>query len=162
MKTLVIYYSLEGNTKLVAEKIAGTISADIISLAVSKKYPTDGFRKFMWGGKSVVFGEKPALLNTNIDLSLYDTIIIGTPIWAGTYAPPIKTFLSQYKITNKNVALFVCHSGGGAEKCFKKIHDAIPDNNFIGEIDFIDPAKNPESNSDIAVKWAESLLLKIN
>lgn len=161
MKALVIYYSLEGNTKLVAEKIAETTSADIISLTVSKKYPTDGFRKFMWGGKSVVFGEKPALLNSNIDLSLYDTIIIGTPIWAGTYAPPIKTFLSQYKITNKNVALFVCHSGGGAEKCFKKIHDAIPDNNFIGEIDFIDPAKNPESNCGQAVKWAEGLLLKI-
>lgn len=69
MITLVVYFSFDGNTKFIAENIAKTISADIIELKTSKKYPTEGFRKYFWGGQSVIFGEKPKLTNESIDLS---------------------------------------------------------------------------------------------
>lgn len=88
MSTLIVYFSLDGNTKFIAEKIAETINADIIELKTNKKYPTEGFGKYFWGGKSVIFGEKPKLTNNNIDLNLYDAIIIGTPVWAGSFTPP--------------------------------------------------------------------------
>lgn len=156
MSTLVVYFSFGGNTKFIAEKIAETISADMIELNTSKKYPTEGFRKYFWGGKSVIFGEKPKLTNENIDLSRYETIIIGTPVWAGSYSPPVKSFISQYKIQGKRIALFASHGGGGADKCFAKLKEGLPGNEFIGETDFSEPKKNPES-SDKAVKWAEGL-----
>ena len=120
MKTLVVYYSLEGNTKILASKIAETLNADIIELKTSKQYPSEGFKKYVFGGKSVVFGEKPKLTNTGIDLSLYDTIVIGTPIWASNFTPPIKSFISEYKIQGKRIALFACHRGGRSRKMLFK------------------------------------------
>lgn len=158
MNTLVVYFSFDGNTKLIAEKIAETINADIIELKTSKKYPTEGFSKYFWGGKSVIFGERPKLTNDSIDLSQYDTIYIGTPVWAGSYTPPIKSFIRQYKIQDKRIALFASHGGNGAEKCFAKLKAALPKNKFIGEIAFLEPKKNPEDSSNKAVKWAADLV----
>lgn len=159
MSTLVVYFSFNGNTKMIAEKIAETLNADTIELETSKKYPTEGFRKFFWGGKSVIFGEEPELTNERIDLSRYDTIIIGTPVWAGSFAPPMKSFLSQYQISGKQIALFASHGGGGAEKCFAKLKKALSGNEFLGEINFVEPKKKPQENALKAVEWANSLAI---
>ena len=158
MSTLVLYFSLEGNTKFVAGRIAETLHADTIALNPSKKYPDKGFQKYLWGGKGVLFGEQPELTNDPINLDAYDTIILGTPVWAGSYAPPLNTFLHQYKVEGKRIALFACHGGGGAQKCFQKLKELMPNNEWIGEIDFVDPLKhNPEEHSKKAVKWAAGL-----
>ncbi|WP_085834061.1 flavodoxin family protein [Clostridium merdae] len=158
MAALVVYFSFEGNTKLIAKTIAETVGADLTELKTSKEYPKQGFQKFFWGGKSVLFGEKPELTNDPIDLSRYDTIILGTPVWAGSFAPPLKTFFSKYQITGKRIALFASHGGGGAKKCMATIKATIPNNDFIGEIDFQDPKKHPEENAAKAVEWAQKLL----
>ena len=157
MSALVVYFSFEGNTKLIAEKIAETISADIVELVISRQYPQEGFGKYFWGGKSVIFGDKPKLLNETIDLDRYQTIIIGTPVWAGSFTPPINSFISKYKIYGKQAALFACHGGGGAEKCFVKLKKVLSGNDFIGEIDFVQPNKNPEENVSKAIRWAKGL-----
>ncbi|MBW7573817.1 flavodoxin family protein [Caproiciproducens faecalis] len=157
MGTLVVYFSFDGNTKFIAEKIAETINADIIELKSSKKYPTEGFSKYFWGGKSVIFGEKPKLINDSIDFNRYETVFIGTPVWAGSYTPPIKSFIRQYKLQGKRIALFACHGGNGAEKCFAKLKAALPGNKFIGEMAFLEPKKNSEESSNKAVKWADGL-----
>lgn len=156
MRTLVVYFSFDGNTKFIAEKIAESLSADIIELKTSKKYPTEGFCKYFWGGKSVIFGEKPKLTNERIDLDLYETIIIGTPVWASSFAPPIKSFISQYKIQDKRIALFASHGGGGAEKCFIKLKEALSGNKFIGEKDYVEPKGKLESSEDV-VRWTAGL-----
>lgn len=158
MSTLVVYFSFDGNTKFIAEKIAETINADIIELKTGKKYPTEGFWKYFRGGKSVIFGEKPQLTNNSIDLNRYETILIGTPVWAGSYTPPIKSFVRQYKIQGKRIALFASHGGGGAEKCFAKLKEALPGNKFIGEIAFAEPKKNSEDSSNKAIRWATDFL----
>lgn len=76
MKNLVVYYSLESNTKLIAEFIAKEIGADIIELKPKKEFPSSGFRKYLWGGKSVIFKQKPELMNKEIDIRKYDNMII--------------------------------------------------------------------------------------
>lgn len=113
MKSLVVYYSLEGNTKAIAKGISEELNCDLLELNPKKQYPKGGFRKFFWGGKSVFFKEKPEIMPINLDLNEYDTIFIGTPIWVGTYAPPIKTFIEDNNLKNKDIAVFVCHGGGG-------------------------------------------------
>ena len=157
MKTLVVYYSLDGNTKLLAGKIAETLNADVIELKTNNKYPSEGFFKYLLGGKSVIFGEKPKLLNADIDLSLYETIIIGTPIWASSFTPPIKSFISKYKMQGKKIAIFACSMGGDTEKCFTKLRSALPGNQFIGEMGFVEPKNTPEESSGKAIKWAAGL-----
>lgn len=157
MKALIVYYSLEGNSKFIAEKISSTLNADLLELETSKKYPTGAFTKYLWGGRSAVMGEEPELTNAPADLSKYDTLIFGTPVWASTFAPPLKTFFSRNKIEGKKIALYACHGGGGASKCIAKMKDALPNNEFIGETEFMEPKRKAEENSAMAQKWAEGL-----
>lgn len=158
MKTLVIYYSLEGNTKLIAETIAKETSADILELKTKKEYPTGGFKKYLLGGKSVLFNQKPELMEIDVDIKEYDRIFIGTPIWVGTYAPPFNTFIENYNIENKKIGLFACHGGGGAKKFYKKLKSKLPNNNYIGEIDFLDPIKkDTDENLIKVIEWVNKL-----
>lgn len=51
------------------------------------------------------------------------TIILGIPVWAGIFAPPIRTFIKENpNIHGKKLAVFTCFSGGGADKAIEKIH----------------------------------------
>lgn len=152
MKTLIVYYSLEGNTEVIANKIAANTKADLLRLKPVKENPTKGFKKFFWGGKSVMFGEKPELEKYQVNLSEYDKIIIGTPIWASSYVPPIKTFLADNKIEGKKVYLYACHSGGGANKCFAKLKEELKNNKIIATADFLDPKSKQSSNTEEQVK----------
>ena len=61
MKTLIVYYSLEGNTQYAAERIAAAIGAETLRLTPEKAYPDSGFKKYFWGGKSAVMAETPKL-----------------------------------------------------------------------------------------------------
>lgn len=158
MKNLIVYYSLEGNTKFISESIAKEIDADILELKPKKEIPTSRLKKYIWGGKSVIFKQKPTLINEEIDLNKYHNIFLGTPIWMGTYAASFNTFIASNKIYDKNIAIFACHGGGGAEKCFANFKQVLPNNNFIGEIEFLDPLKNNIDENILKVKdWIKIL-----
>ena len=142
MKNLIVYFSLEGNTKFISQSIAKDIECDILELIPEKSYSTGKIGKYFWGGRSVLFKEKPKLINEDVNINNYKNIIIGTPVWCNTYAPPFNTFFANHDIKYKNIALFACHGGGGAEKCFKSFKNILKDNNFIGDISFLDPLKD--------------------
>jgi flavodoxin len=148
----IIYYSLDGNTDFIAQKIATKIGAELIRLTPKKEYPTGKVSKFIWGGKSVTFGEKPKLVNEVIDLKKFDTLIIGTPIWAGKFAPPLNTFFHANEIKGKDIFLFACNMGGGSEKCFLKMKAMLSDNNIIGTMDFVDPLTTPKDDTDTKIE----------
>lgn len=61
-RAIVVYFSLEGNSKYVADVIAEYMEADTLRLEPAKDYPKGNVGKYFWGGKSVVFGDKPKLL----------------------------------------------------------------------------------------------------
>lgn len=157
MRTLVVFFSLDGNTRFIAGQIAEAIDADLVPLSTRKPYPTKGPLKYFCGGRDVLFGKQPELTNGPIDWEGYDTIIIGSPVWAGSCAPPMATFLSEYPITSKRVAVFACHGGGGAEKCLDKMKSALSSNECIGEIDFTNPRTHPETSAAEAIRWASGL-----
>lgn len=156
MKTAIVYYSMSGNTKYVADKIADGIKTsgevDIIRIEPKKAYPDKGAKKFFWGGKSAVMGEKPELLPYEFDADKYDRIIIGTPVWASTFAPPIRTFLQEHKdMTDKKWAVVTCFSGGGADKAIEKLKSFIGIEEFEAELILVDPKDNqkPEDEEKI-------------
>ena len=136
MKSVVVYFSLEGTTHLVAKMIAERAGADLIRLEPEKEYQRSGIGKYFHGGKSVIFNEKPKLLNENLNLDEYDTVIIGTPIWAGSCTPPINTFLSENIIKDKSIFLFVTRRGGDTEKCFAKMKEKLTRNQIKGTSEF--------------------------
>ncbi|MBR6401893.1 MAG: flavodoxin [Eubacterium sp.] len=158
MRSIIVYYSLEGNSKYAAEKIAEKIGADVLELVPKKSYPTGNFSKFFWGGKSAVMAEKPALESYEFNGASYDRIIFGFPVWASNIAPPLRTFIAENDIKDKKIAAFACQSGGGAEKAFGKLKDCIGIDSLEAEVVLIDPkAKPSDDNEKKIADFCESL-----
>lgn len=153
MKTAVIYYSMGGNTRLAAEEIAKRLDADVISISPEKEYPDKGFRKFFWGGKSAVMGESPKLMPYSFDAEKYERIIIGTPVWASSFAPPIRTFVEENrdKLAGRELAVFVCFSGGGADKAIGKLKKLAGIEEFRAELVLVDPKDKPSAENDVKI-----------
>lgn len=144
MKYAVAYFSLEGNTKFAAERIAGELQAELIPLIPVKKYPAGRFSKYFRAGKSASFRETPALETYRFDADRYDVILLGTPIWAGTFSPPLRTFLRANPMTGRKIAFFASCSGGSADKCFDGLKKEAPGSIVLGTLRLVDPAKGKE------------------
>ena len=153
MKTAIVYYSMLGNTDSVAEKIAEKLSADLIRVEPEKAYPDKGFKKFLWGGKSAVMGEQPKLLPYSFDGDC-DLIIFGTPVWASNFTPPIRTFVEENrdKIKGKKLAVFLCFSGGGADKAIAKLKTLLGVDGFEAELILVDPKDKPKPENDAKIR----------
>ncbi len=152
MKTIIVYYSLEGNTEYVAKKIADRIGADILRIYPKKAYPDSGFRKYLWGGKSAVMAETPSLEPYQIELSSYERVILGFPVWAGNVAPPLRTFIKENNLCGKSVAVFACQSGSGAEKAFSKLSKCIGIEKFEEKLILIDPKTKPNDDNEQKIR----------
>ena len=144
MKTLIVYYTLEGNTHYAAKKIASQLDADVLRVKPVKTYPRQGFRKFLWGGKSAVMAETPELEPYTFDASAYDRIVFGFPVWAGNVTPPLRTFIKENDLSGKRFAAFACQSGAGAEKAFEKLKTALGIRELDAELVLIDPKTKPD------------------
>ena len=144
MKTLIVYYTLEGNTHYAAKKIASLLDADMLRIKPVKTYPRKGFRKFLWGGKSAVMAETPELEPYTFDASAYDRIVFGFPVWAGNVTPPLRTFIKENDLSGKRFAAFACQSGAGAEKAFEKLKTALGIRELDAELVLIDPKAKPD------------------
>ncbi|MBU1132103.1 NAD(P)H-dependent oxidoreductase [Patescibacteria group bacterium] len=160
MKILVIYYSLDGNTKFISEKIAESIGADILELKPKKELvPASGFLRYFWGGRQAIMGGKPELESLEKNCADYDLVFLGTPVWALKYAPPVNTFFSNVKLENKKIALFCCH-GGAPGGTLNKMKKRLAGNEFVGAIDFREPLKHDkEAEAKRAAEWARGIAM---
>lgn len=151
MKIALVYYSLDENTAFAAEKIGLRLGADILRLKPEKEYPTDKIAKYFWAGKSAAFQEAPRLRPFNFDINNYDVIILGTPVWAGTFAPPMRTFIRAHTWEGRKVALFASCSGGGTEKCFQQLRHETRGSIKLPTLRLIDPMRNAGAELDTAI-----------
>ncbi|MDD4294022.1 MAG: flavodoxin [Candidatus Omnitrophica bacterium] len=157
MKALVVFYSFNGNTRLIAEAVAKAVDADLLELKPIKEIAPKGFMKYFCGGRAVIMNLMPELYRYNVNIDYYDVLFIGTPVWAWSYAPPLNTFLSTSKIEDKKIALFCCH-GGVKGAIFRKMKAMLGNNTFLGEADFKEPLKrNADNNVKKAVEWSKDI-----
>lgn len=158
MKNLIVYYSYEGNTEELVKGLESEIEADVLKLSPKNEKKTKSLFRFVWGGIQVYMTKKPELEEYKIDLSEYENIIIGSPCWFGTYAPPVNTFLSENKIEGKNIYLFVCN-GGNLRNTWKNYEDALKGNRIVSKLDLLYPIKNGiESAKEKTNRWIKENL----
>ena len=118
MKTLIVYYSLSGNVKEKAEELAEKLSADLLRIEPVKEIPTDSRNKMiMTGGMYATFGILPKLKPLGVDLEPYDSIILGTPVWAGKPAVAASAFVKTCGCPEKIYGVFTCSGSGNNDKC---------------------------------------------
>ena len=148
MKTIIVYYSLEGNTEFAALKIAEKLGAETLRLYPKKAYPDKGFKKFFWGGKSAVMGETPELEPYSFDSSAYERVILGFPVWAGMVTPPIRTFIKDNDLSGKKIAAFICQAATQDQNTLKRLKALLGVENLDAELILVDPKKKPRASND--------------
>lgn len=126
MKRAVVYYSLSGNTKEAAEKIAKEIGADLIQIDQLKPMPKSKASQMMFGGMKATFGMKPEIKGVPENISEYDEIIIGTPIWASKPAPAVNTFIKKKGVADRITSVFTFSGGGDNDKCIEYLSKLLP------------------------------------
>ncbi len=122
MKSLIVYYSYQQNTKKIAELIQEKIGGDILRIDTLTPYDGDYNSVVSQGQDEVNRGYCPELKPVDADLSQYDTIILGTPVWWYTFAPAMHTFLKSQNWEGKTVYPFATNGGwiGHTFKDFKE------------------------------------------
>lgn len=129
-KVLVAYYSYSGNTKTVAEKIQKLTGGDIVEIVPVKPYPT-GYNEVVELAKNEKNQNiRPEIKPIDKNISDYDVIFLGTPVWWYTMASPVKTFLANNKFDGKIIAPFCTHGGGGASSTYTDMKNLAPKAEF--------------------------------
>ena len=159
-KTLIVYYSYEGNTRFVADIISKKLEADILEIKPIKEMKGgNGFMKYFWLGRHVMMKSKPAIENINVNLDDYENIFLGSPVWNFSITPPIRTFLDKNKMKDKDMYLFATHEGSFG-KVFKDMTSFLKDNHITSEKAFKSVKNNKEQVINDINDWLNSIIIK--
>lgn len=125
-KMLVLYYSQTGNTKAVAQEIANKLGADIEEITMVDPYDPDFQATIDRCKKDQEQGVLPEIQPVKADIANYDVIFLGYPVWFGTYAPPVTTFLNGADLSGKKIVPFCTFGSGGLESSAKDLAATEP------------------------------------
>ncbi len=116
-----------GNTKIVADYISEIIGADQFEI-VTHKYDGMAYTPLIkLAQQEADNGELPEY-EGDVDLSPYDTVFIGGPVWWGTYPQVMFTFFKDHAadLDGKTVIPFTTHEGSGLASCVEDVKAAFP------------------------------------
>ncbi|MBP5642659.1 MAG: NAD(P)H-dependent oxidoreductase [Bacteroidales bacterium] len=130
-KVLVLYYSQTNNTKLVADEIANRLNADVEQIEAANPYDGDFMETIKRCMQEREEGVTPDIQPVKSDLTQYDVIFIGYPVWFGTYAPPVITFLKNVDLSGKKIVPFCTFGSGGLESSVADLKAAQPNAEVI-------------------------------
>lgn len=125
--TLILYFSMSGNTETVANYIHEEIGGDIVKLETVQTYPEDYDELVDYAREEQRDNTRPELETAIENIEQYDTIFLGYPNWWGDMPMPIYSFLDQYDLSNKTIAPFITHGGSGLSGTPANIANEEPD-----------------------------------
>ena len=128
---LTAYFSATGKTARVAEKLAAAVGADIYEIKPQEKYSKADLN---WMNKksrsSVEMSNKsfrPAIITGDVDISGYDTVYLGFPIWWYVAPTLINSFLEAYDFTGRKIVLFATSGSSGFGNTSAELKPSAPD-----------------------------------
>ena len=147
-KKLVAYFSASGNTASLAKELADAAGADLYEIRPATPYTSADLN---WQDKqsrsSVEMSDhnsRPATADKNANISDYDTIYVGFPVWWYIAPTIINTFLESYDFTGKKIVLFATSGGSGFGKAVENLKPSAPG------AEIVEGKVNPNAN-DIKV-----------
>ncbi len=127
MKALVLYYSQCGNTEAVAEEIRARMGADVEVIEPMIPYDGDFMATIERSKKELDSGALPEIQPIKADLSAYDVVFLGFPVWFGVCATPVLTVLSAVDFSGVKVVPFCTFGSGGLQSSVKMIEEKQPE-----------------------------------
>lgn len=125
-KVLVVYFSHTGNTRTIAGYIHETVKSDLVEIKTADTY-TDDYDALLAQIREEVASEYCPPLTTEIEnITSYDTVFVGYPIWVETAAPPVRTFLTTHDLAGKTVVPFCTSGTSSAEASYRLVRSLCP------------------------------------
>ena len=144
-----------GNTKIVADYITEIKGADQFEI-VTHKYDGMAYMPLIELAKEEANkGELPPYEGTAPDLSQYDTVFIGGPVWWGTYPQVMFTLFKNINLDGKTVIPFTTHEGSGLASCASDVKKAFPKAKVTGEFSIY--GHEVRTGKAKVEKWLKSL-----
>ena len=156
MKALVVYYSLGGNTRKIANLIQSKINADIAEIKLEQDYKGSYDEIVELGQEEVNSGYMPKIKQLTANLDNYDVIILGTPVWWYTFAPAMKSFLNTHNLANKNIYIFATN-GGWIGYTFQDFKDVLPKSNIVSNLNIQFNDKDLAIPQETILNWIENI-----
>lgn len=128
MSKLIVYFSYTGNTRMIAEKIRERLNCDVLEIKTVIPYSKDYDTVVNDEQNGEASNHLPEIQDINIDLSKYDEIILGTPVWWYRPVPAIRTFLTQNDLSGKTIKPYATNAGW-LGRTFKEIEKLCPNSN---------------------------------
>ena len=125
-RVLVLYYSQTSHTKTVAEEIALRLGADIEEIVAVEPYAEDFSATIERCNRERSEGILPEIAPVKADLSQYDVIFLGFPVWYGICARPVLTLLEGVDLAGKKVVPFCTFGSGGLQSSTRLIAEKQP------------------------------------
>jgi len=123
MKSLVVYYSLTGKTRLVAEAIAEALNATLVEIEERRPIP---FPFVYLSGGFAAFTNRGSKINPiDVDLKQYERIFVGSPVWAYRPAPAINSFIYKTNFEGRSVIPFFTMGGDDSKKALANMTTKI-------------------------------------
>ncbi len=123
MKTLIVFYSRTGCTRTAAQALAAQLGADLEEL--KETADRSGPMGYVSAGRDAMTKRPSVLLPTTRQPADYDLVIVGTPVWAFTMCPAIRTWLSREAAQIRRAAFFCTQGGSGAERTMQHMEQLI-------------------------------------
>ena len=129
-KKLVAYFSASGRTAKVAEKLAAELGADLYEIKPEVKYTKADLNWMNSKSRSSVEMNnksfRPAIITGDVDVSGYDTVYLGFPIWWYVAPTVINTFLEAYDFAGKKIVLFATSGSSGFGNTVSELQPSAP------------------------------------
>ncbi|MDE5840423.1 MAG: hypothetical protein K2H49_05835 [Muribaculaceae bacterium] len=140
-RTLVVYYSYTNNVHDIINKLTGQIDADVVRIEPAEKGLDYAANNYAIGSAQIsairnnpeVASSYPAIDPVNVNLTDYDCIIIGAPLWWSSMAAPLQTYLFQNgaAMAGKKIGLIVSSASSGISGVEGDAKRLIPEGDFI-------------------------------
>lgn len=130
MNKLLVYFSYTGNTKMIANKIKEKLNCESLEIKTVIPYSKDYDTVVNDEQNSEASNYLPEIQDLGIDLSKYDEIILGTPVWWYRPVPAIRTFLTQNDLSGKVVKPYATNAGW-LGRTFKEIKKLCPNSEVV-------------------------------
>ena len=127
-KELVVYFSVYGTAKAVAEEIAKQTGADIKEIVPKTPYDSDRdhYDALARLAKKEHDEDQRPEIKDDIDIASYDKIYIGYSMWWYTFPMIIYTFFDKYDFSGKTIVPFNIHMGSGDGGTYETIKQLEP------------------------------------
>lgn len=156
-KMLVVYYSHSGYTEALAEQVQQITGADIYEITLADPYPADVEETIAVWRQEVQDGTERALAGQLPDISAYDVIFVGTPVWGGSYATPVGTLFDQVSVAGKTVVPFATYNTAVGD-CIERTTELCSAGTVLQG--FSAKNTNVAGSKELVEAWIASLALK--